>query len=96
MCKGFGCGSCVARAARRVSVTVRLFAAAAEAAGTEQTVLTGATVGELELALDARFGTEFAHVRRQCSVMVDGVRSAAGVKVPHGATIDVLPPFAGG
>jgi molybdopterin converting factor small subunit len=75
---------------------VRLFAAAAEAAGAEE--LTGAfdSLAELERELDARFGPEFARVRSQCSFMVDGVRAEGDAALGAEATVDVLPPFAGG
>lgn len=79
-----------------MTVTVRLFAAAAEAAGTEQLSVDAATVADLERALDERFGADFAHVRRQCSVMVAGIRSESGAALADGSTVDILPPFAGG
>jgi molybdopterin synthase sulfur carrier subunit len=79
-----------------VSVTVRLFAAAAEAAGTEQLAVDATTVADLEHALDQQFGADFAHVRRQCSIMVAGVRSESDATLAEGSTVDVLPPFAGG
>ena len=75
---------------------VRLFAAAAEAAATEEVLVDADTIRELERELDERFGAEFARVRAQCSLMVDGVRADADASLRSAATVDVLPPFAGG
>ncbi|NLT27417.1 MAG: MoaD/ThiS family protein [Microbacteriaceae bacterium] len=74
---------------------VRLFAAAADAAGTEVASSSAASVAELRDELSARFGAEFARVLGQCSLLVDGARTDDG-PLPAGARIDVLPPFAGG
>ena len=76
--------------------TVRLFAAAAEAAGVDEIAAQAQTLAELESELDARFGAEFAGIRRQCSVMIDGVRTQGDAAISAGATVDLLPPFAGG
>jgi sulfur-carrier protein len=81
------------------SVTVRYFAAAAEAAGVEEETLAaadaGTTVGELRDLLVDRYGAAMARVVANGSFLVDGVvrRDAAA---PLGASVDVLPPFAGG
>lgn len=81
------------------SVTVRYFAAAAEAAGVEEEMLApgtaGATVGELREWLVERYGAAMARVVANGSFLVDGVvqRDSAA---PLGASVDVLPPFAGG
>jgi molybdopterin converting factor small subunit len=81
------------------TVTVRYFAAAAEAAGIEEETLpraeAGATVGELRELLVERYGAGMARVVANGSFLVDGVvqRDAAA---PLGASVDVLPPFAGG
>ena len=79
-----------------MTATVRLFASAAEAAGVQDLEVEVATVGQLELELDSRFGEKFAKVRRQCSVMVGGSLSEPGTAIPDGAVVDFLPPFAGG
>ncbi|ADG74651.1 thiamineS protein [Cellulomonas flavigena DSM 20109] len=83
-----------------VTVEVRYFAAAAEAAGcdTEQVHLVpGTTVGELLDALGARHGAGLADVAARCALLVDGVlhrdRTAA---LGEPGRVDVLPPFAGG
>ena len=81
------------------SVTVRYFAAAAEAAGVEEETLAasdaGATVGELRDLLVRRYGAAMARVVANGSFLVDGVVRRDGA-TPLGSSVDVLPPFAGG
>jgi sulfur-carrier protein len=82
-----------------VGITVRYFAAARAAAGSDSeqlTVRTGATVGELVDGLGGR-SRELARVLVRCSFLCDGlaVRDQAQ-PLQAGNTIDVLPPFAGG
>ena len=82
-----------------VLVTVRYFAAARAAAGTESETLrleAGTTVGALSQQLAAR-SQELARVLARCSFLCDGiaVRDEA-LNLFDGQTIDVLPPFAGG
>ena len=81
------------------SVTVRYFAAAAEAAGVEEETFApgavGTTVGELRELLVSRYGAAMARVVANGSFLVDGVVQRDGA-APVGANVDVLPPFAGG
>jgi len=81
------------------SVTVRYFAAAAEAAGVEEETLAaadaGTTVGELRDLLVDRYGAAMARVVANGSFLVDGVVRRDGA-APLGESVDVLPPFAGG
>ena len=82
-----------------VHVTVRYFAAARAAAGSDSEQLTvrpGATVGDLVDGLGGR-NRELARVLSRCSFLRDGlaVRDQAQ-PLQAGDTIDVLPPFAGG
>ncbi|KRE23036.1 MoaD/ThiS family protein [Agromyces sp. Soil535] len=81
------------------SVTVRYFAAAAEAAGVEEETLAsadaGMTVGELRDLLVDRYGPAMARAVANGSFLVDGVVRRDGA-APLGASVDVLPPFAGG
>lgn len=78
-------------------VRVRLFAAAAEAAGVDEVTLASAgTVGHLREDLAARWGEDFARVLRQCSIVVDRVRADDAAAVAGDSLVDVLPPFAGG
>ncbi|MFF2389656.1 MoaD/ThiS family protein [Agromyces sp. NPDC058104] len=79
-------------------VTVRYFAAAAEAAGTEEEALElpdGTTVGHLRDELAARYGAAMQRVLQNGSFLVDGTvqRDPA---TALGAAVDILPPFAGG
>jgi len=81
------------------TVTVRYFAAARAAAGTETETLTmasGSTIGALiDLLGDTR--PPLATVLTRCSFLLDevAVRDRTRV-VPYGCRVDVLPPFAGG
>ncbi|MGB3885097.1 MoaD/ThiS family protein [Gordonia sp. (in: high G+C Gram-positive bacteria)] len=76
---------------------IRYFAGAAEAAGrTEQPHDGNLTVSALKSQLSGEYGTEFARVLTCCSVLVDGTRATDDTFAPTGATVDVLPPFAGG
>lgn len=81
------------------SVIVRYFAAAAEAAGVEEETLAAddavTTVGELRDLLVDRYGAAMARVVANGSFLVDGVVRRDGA-APLGASVDVLPPFAGG
>lgn len=79
------------------STTIRYFAGAAEAAGTDEEQLDGATVGEVLAAARRAHGDRLSEVLERCSVLHAGryVDDDTTVITP-GATIDVLPPFAGG
>ena len=87
------------QAASAVGITVRYFAAARAAAGSDSeqlTVRTGATVGELVDGLGGRT-RELARVLVRCSFLCDGVAVRDQAQpLQAGNTIDVLPPFAGG
>jgi molybdopterin converting factor small subunit len=85
-----------------IPITVRYFAAARAAAGTESetvTVRSGATVAELVDGLTGR-NTRLATVLSRCSYLCDGIAIRDDVansrRLRAGETIDVLPPFAGG
>ncbi|MGC4806499.1 MoaD/ThiS family protein [Micromonospora sp. DT233] len=79
-------------------VTVRFFAGARAAAGTpEESASAGRCLDELVDELAGRHGQRLAAVLRAASFLVDGVACHdRRVPLPAGATIDVLPPFAGG
>jgi molybdopterin converting factor small subunit len=85
--------------AEGIQVTVRYFAAARAAAGTEsETVVLrpGTTVAELIERLAVQ-GTRLATVLGRCSFLCDGIAVRDETTALHaGNTIDVLPPFAGG
>ncbi|WP_062521212.1 MoaD/ThiS family protein [Demequina silvatica] len=80
-------------------ITVRLFAAAAEAAGApELTLDAGAVSGSvagLREALAAR-GAEAPRVIPQCAILRSGERLEDSASLAAGDLVDVLPPFAGG
>jgi sulfur-carrier protein len=82
------------------TVTVRYFAAARAAAGVETEPIelpAGATITDALATVREQHGADLARVLERCSFLLDEVavrdRSAP---LPDGATIDVLPPFAGG
>ena len=82
-----------------IEVTVRYFAAARAAAGTESETIAlrdGTTVAELVDSLAAH-NARLATVLNRCSYLRDGiaVRDDA-LALSAGDTVDVLPPFAGG
>ena len=74
---------------------MRYFAAAAEAAGVEEEVLSAQTVGELKALLAERYGAPMHRVLAAGSFLVNGVVSRDDA-TPIGTRVDVLPPFAGG
>lgn len=77
--------------------TVRYFAAAAEAAGTEQEQVLAADLGTLVSGLVDRHGSALAEVLSRSSLLHEG-RYVSDHAEPLGAdaVVDVLPPFAGG
>ncbi|MFC8845628.1 MULTISPECIES: MoaD/ThiS family protein [unclassified Micromonospora] len=79
-------------------LTIRYFAGARAAAGTaEETASAGCGLDELTDELTRRHGERLAAVLRVASFLVDGVTCHdRRTPLPAGATIDVLPPFAGG
>jgi molybdopterin synthase sulfur carrier subunit len=82
-----------------VQVTVRYYAGARAAAGLEQELIDapeGSTIAELTAALGHRHGAHLARVLDAASFLVDEVRADPHRRVAAGATVDVLPPFAGG
>jgi molybdopterin synthase sulfur carrier subunit len=79
-------------------VTVRYFAAAAEAAGRDEEQLDlaePATLGSLGTLLVERHGSAMARVLASGSFLVDGT-VRRDVDHPVAAQVDILPPFAGG
>ena len=78
-------------------LTVRYFAGARAATGVPVESVGAATIDDLACVLTARHGERLAVVLKTASFLVDGLachdRKAA---LPAGATVDVLPPFAGG
>ena len=76
------------------AVTVRYWAGAARAAGTDCEVLEVGTVAELRAVLSAR--PSLTAVSRVASFLVDGAQAGDAAPLRSDAVVDVLPPFAGG
>lgn len=80
--------------------TIRYWAAAKAAAGIELEFYRATTLAEALDAARAAHGPELARVLSVCSYLIDGdpvgLRDHATVELPEGATVEVLPPFAGG
>ena len=76
---------------------VRYFAGARAAAGRSSEIIAADSLDDLAVILTERHGERLAMVLKAASFLVDGLachdRQAA---LPAGATVDVLPPFAGG
>jgi molybdopterin converting factor small subunit len=83
-----------------MTVTVRYFAAAAEAAGVASETLDARehlTAGELRATLVRRHGADLERVLARCALLAAGRRlDDDAAPVAAGVTVDVLPPFAGG
>jgi molybdopterin converting factor small subunit len=81
-----------------MTVTVRYFAAAEEAAGCEEEDLAfaaGSTLGDVKAVLVERYGELMRRVVESGSFLVDGTARRDSAH-PVGRRLDVLPPFAGG
>lgn len=76
--------------------TVRLFAAAREAAGTARDSLPGSTVAEVLAHARERYGEHFAEILAGSRVWVNGEEATADDTVGDGDEVAVLPPVSGG
>lgn len=76
--------------------TIRLFAGAREAAGTDRDQFDGSTVGAVLDAAVERFGPEFSRVLGSCKVWVNGEPAERSYAVDAGDEVAVLPPVSGG
>ncbi|HVF32243.1 MAG TPA: MoaD/ThiS family protein [Acidimicrobiales bacterium] len=76
--------------------TIRLFAAAREAAGTGRAEVGGPTVGAVLDEAEARFGAGFAAVLGTCRVWLNGEPATRDQAVAPGDEVAVLPPVSGG
>lgn len=75
-------------------ITVRLFAAAADVVGRKHLTVEAQTVADVLAQLgDSQTVTR---VISRCSFLVNGQRADQQTPLADGATLDVLPPFAGG
>jgi molybdopterin converting factor small subunit len=78
------------------TVSVRLFAALRDLAGSSRVPADGETVGEVVAGLSERYGERFGAIARAGSVVVDGERAAADRPLAEGQEIALLPPVSGG
>jgi sulfur-carrier protein len=76
--------------------TIRYWAGARAAAGTAEEAFSGSTLAEVLDRAAELHGERLAKVFSVASFLVDGERVGADAALEDGATIEVLPPFAGG
>jgi molybdopterin converting factor small subunit len=76
-------------------VTVRYWAGARAATGVASDVVDGSTVADVVTAAVA-LHPALGQVAAVATFLVDGSASPRDRAVPAGATVEVLPPFAGG
>ena len=83
---------------RVARVTLLLFAAAREAAGTNRVTVDADTVGEVLAIARSRYGGGFTDVLAGSRVWLDGEEPAEGdaTALRDGAEVAVLPPVSGG
>jgi molybdopterin converting factor small subunit len=82
-----------------LKVTVRYFAGAAAAAGRQEEIVpvaAGSTLGDLLTRLADRYGEGLARVLNASSYLLEEVHAEPTDLLRDRATLDVLPPFAGG
>ncbi len=78
-------------------VVVRFFGGAATAAACQQCEVTASDVAQLRTVLADTFGPGLDQVLTVSSLLVDGtVATDDSMSLSDSATIDVLPPYAGG
>lgn len=77
-------------------VRLRLFASAAEAAGTREDMVAGQTVADVLDAAVQRYGARFADVAARCRVWVNGEPVDPDHTLADGDEVAVLPPVSGG
>jgi molybdopterin synthase sulfur carrier subunit len=79
------------------TVTVRYFAGAKAAAGIAEETARAVDLAGLKAALAERHGHELERVLKVSTLLVDGLRARdEDEPLAEGATVEVLPPFAGG
>jgi len=75
---------------------LRLFAAAREAAGTGEDVVSGSTVAEVLAEAERRYGPTFADIVRSSKVWLNGEECDMSSQVTDTDEVAVLPPVSGG
>jgi MoaD family protein len=80
----------------RGMATLRLFAAAREAAGTGRAEVPGGTVDDVLTVAVGRYGAAFEQVLASCKVWVNGDEAGRSTPVGDGDEVAVLPPVSGG
>jgi MoaD family protein len=80
----------------RFMATLRLFAAAREAAGTGQTTIDADTVSEVLAVAVHSYGPTFQSVLANCKVWVNGEPAESDTPVGDKDEVAVLPPVSGG
>jgi molybdopterin synthase sulfur carrier subunit len=76
--------------------TVRLFAAARQAAGTGSTEVEAGTVDEVIEAISERYGSGLVSVLETCRVWVNGEAAEGTTRVGPSDEVAILPPVSGG
>ena len=76
--------------------TVRLFAAARDAAGVGRDEIPGATVGDVLRAAGQRYGSGFEAVLGACRIWVNGEPAGPADQIGSTDELAVLPPVSGG
>lgn len=76
--------------------TLRLFAAAREAAGRGSDTISAETVGDLLDEACRRYGPRFAAVLGSCRVWCNGDETDRGQRISEADEVAVLPPVSGG
>lgn len=76
--------------------TMRLFASAREAAGTGTDVFDEATVADVLIAAERRYGQRFTDVLGTCRVWLNGDDAPADTPVGPHDEVAILPPVSGG
>ena len=75
---------------------LRLFAAAREAAGTSEDVVSGSTVADVLAEAEKRYGEAFADIVRSSKVWLNGEECDMASVVTDTDEVAVLPPVSGG
>lgn len=84
------------RAGGGARVTLRMFAAARQEAGTGSATLEGAMVADVIAAAADRYGQAWAQVASSSRVWVNGEPGDAATPLRDGDEVAILPPVSGG